>query len=40
MEKIKWSVTNEEILERIGEEKVGLLLNNICVEKPVELVIF
>ena len=40
IEKIKWSekVTNEQVLERIGEKRT--LLNNTFVEKPIELLIF
>ena len=38
--KLKWSeeVTNEEVLERIGEKRT--LLNNILRGKPIGLVIF
>ena len=40
MEKIKWSekLTNEQVLERIGEKRTPL--NKILLEKPIESVIF
>jgi len=40
MEKIKWSekVTNEQVLERVGEKRT--LLNNTLRRKSIELVIF
>ena len=41
MEKIKWSekVTNEQVLERIGEKRTLLKIIS-HVEQPIELVIF